>query len=42
MQKADAKNWKLIESLSQLRDHIDVHRIIGLNVGGGQARSMMR
>jgi hypothetical protein len=31
--KADAKNYKLIELIVQLRDHIDMHRIIGLNVG---------
>jgi hypothetical protein len=30
--KADAKNYKLIELIAQLRDHIDMHRIIGLNV----------
>ena len=29
--KADAKNFKLIELVAQLRDHIDIHRIIGLN-----------
>jgi hypothetical protein len=28
----DAKNYKLIELIVQLRDHIDMHRIIGLNV----------
>lgn len=31
--KADRKNYKLIELIAQLRDHIDIHRIIGLNVG---------
>jgi len=30
--KADAKNIQLLKLLAQLRDHIDVHRIIGLNV----------
>ena len=30
--KADAKNIELLRLLAQLRDHIDVHRIIGLNV----------
>lgn len=30
--KADAKNFKLVELVAQLRDHIDIHRIIGLNV----------
>lgn len=30
--KADAKNFKLVELVTQLRDHIDIHRIIGLNV----------
>ena len=30
--KADAKNTQLLKLLAQLRDHIDVHRIIGLNV----------
>jgi len=29
--KADAKNFKLIELVGQLRHHIDIHRIIGLN-----------
>ncbi len=30
--KADAKNIQLLKLLAQLRDHIDIHRIIGLNV----------
>ena len=30
--KTDKKNFKLIELIAQLRDHIDVERIIGLNV----------
>ena len=30
--KADSKNFKLVELITQLRDHIDVYRIIGLNV----------
>jgi hypothetical protein len=30
--KADAKNIQLLKMLAQLRDHIDMHRIIGLNV----------
>lgn len=30
--KTDQKNYKLIELIAQLRDHIDVYRIIGLNV----------
>ena len=30
--KTDAKNFKLIELVAQLRGHIDLHRIIGLNV----------
>ena len=30
--KADAKNYKLIVLIAKLRDHIDMHRIIGLNV----------
>ena len=30
--KADGKNSALIELVAQLRDHIDLHRIIGLNV----------
>lgn len=31
--KTDAKNTQLLRLLAQLRDHIDMHRIIGLNVG---------
>ena len=31
--KTDAKNIRLLKLLAQLRDHIDMHRIIGLNVG---------
>jgi len=30
--KPDAKNIQLLRMLAQLRDHIDMHRIIGLNV----------
>ena len=30
--KADAKNYRLIELIAQLRDHIDMHRIIGLSI----------
>ena len=30
--KTDAKNYVLIELIAQLRDHIDLYRIIGLNV----------
>jgi hypothetical protein len=31
--KTDEKNIQLLKLLAQLRDHIDTHRIIGLNVG---------
>lgn len=31
--KVDEKNIQLLKLLAQLRDHIDMHRIIGLNVG---------
>jgi len=31
--KADAKNIELLKLIAQLRDHVDVHRIIGLNLG---------
>jgi hypothetical protein len=31
--KTDEKNIHLLKLLAQLRDHIDIHRIIGLNVG---------
>jgi len=34
--KADAKNVQLLRLLAQLRDHIDMHRIIGLNVAALQ------
>ena len=34
--KTDAKNVQLLKLLAQLRDHIDMHRIIGLNVGALQ------
>lgn len=30
--KTDKKNIELIKLIAQLRDHIDIHRIIGLNV----------
>ena len=30
--KTDIKNIQLLKLLAQLRDHIDIHRIIGLNV----------
>jgi hypothetical protein len=30
--KTAAKNIQLLKMLAQLRDHIDMHRIIGLNV----------
>jgi hypothetical protein len=30
--KADGKNVQLLKLLAQLRDHIDLHRIIGVNV----------
>jgi hypothetical protein len=30
--KTDQKNYRLIELIAQLREHIDMHRIIGLNV----------
>ena len=30
--KTDAKNIQLLKLLAQLRDHIDMHRIVGLNV----------
>ena len=30
--KTDARNIELVKLLTQLRDHIDVQRIIGLNV----------
>ena len=30
--KTDSKNIELLKLVAQLRDHIDVHRIIGLNV----------
>jgi len=29
--KTDAKNIELLKMISQLRDHIDIHRVIGLN-----------
>ncbi len=29
--KTDEKNIQLLKLLAQLRDHIDIHRIIGLN-----------
>lgn len=29
--RADLKNYKLVELIAQLRDHIDIYRIIGLN-----------
>ena len=29
--KTEDKNSKLVELVAQLRDHIDLHRIIGLN-----------
>ena len=31
--KTDEKNIQLLKLLAQLRDHIDIHRIIGLNFG---------
>lgn len=31
--KTDAKNIELLKMVAQLRDHIDIHRVIGLNVG---------
>jgi hypothetical protein len=31
--KTDAKNIELLNSIAQLRDHVDIHRIIGLNLG---------
>jgi hypothetical protein len=31
--KTDEKNIQLVKLLVQLRDHIDIHRIIGLNAG---------
>jgi hypothetical protein len=31
--KTDEKNIQLLKLLAQLREHIDIHRIIGLNVG---------
>ena len=30
--KTDVKNIQLLKMIAQLRDHIDIHRIIGLNV----------
>ena len=30
--RVDDKNIHLVELLAQLRDHIDLHRIIGLNL----------
>jgi hypothetical protein len=30
--KADAKNVELLKLIAQLRDHIDIHRVIGLNL----------
>ena len=30
--KTDKKNIEIIKLVAQLRDHIDIHRIIGLNV----------
>ncbi len=30
--KTDAKNIELLKLVGQLRDHIDIHRVIGLNV----------
>ncbi|MGE0467808.1 MAG: hypothetical protein AB7L09_09075 [Nitrospira sp.] len=34
--KTDKKNIQLLRMIGQLRDHIDMHRIIGLNVGALQ------
>jgi hypothetical protein len=34
--KTDKKNIQLLKMIGQLRDHIDIHRIIGLNVGALQ------
>lgn len=34
--KTDKKNIQLLKLIGQLRDHIDIHRIIGLNVGALQ------
>lgn len=34
--KTDEKNIQLLKLLAQLRDHIDIHRIIGLNVAALQ------
>ena len=31
--KADARNVELLKLIAQLRDHLDIHRIIGLNLG---------
>ena len=30
--KTDEKNIQLLKLLAQLRDHIEIHRIIGLNL----------
>jgi AbiU2 len=35
--KTDKKNIELIKLVAQLRDHIDIHRIIGLNVDSLQS-----
>lgn len=31
--KADARNVELLKLIAQLRHHLDIHRIIGLNLG---------
>ena len=41
--KIDQKNIQLLKLLAQLRDHIDIHRIIGLNVAHfGKVQSVRR
>jgi len=38
--KTNRKNVQLVKLLGQLRDHIDIHRIIGLNVDAIRGRAM--
>ena len=38
--KPDAKNVELVKMIAQLRDHIDIHRVIGLNLEALRASNM--
>jgi hypothetical protein len=38
--KTDNKNIELLKQIAQLRDHIDIHRIIGLNVAALRERDI--